>query len=72
MGGNQWEVLSGPAGSNINPLVTTGLLQANDQFPIVLETWTYVAIELNPVTGVAKLEFIDGSGLLIAEYELDL
>ena len=72
LGGNQWEVLSGPAGSNINPLVTTGLLQANDQFPIILETWTYVAIELNPVTGTAKLEFIDGGGLLIAEYELDL
>ena len=41
-------------------------------FRLFLETWTYVAIELNPVTGVAKLEFIDGSGLLIAEYELDL
>ena len=72
LGGQQWEVLAGPAGSNINPLVTTGLLEANEQFPIILETWTYVAVELNPVTGQVKLEFVDGEGLLVAEYELEL
>ena len=72
LGGRQWEVLAGPAGSNINPLVTTGLLEANEQFPIVLETWTYVSIELNPVTGETHLEFVDGEGLVVAEYELEL
>ena len=72
LGGQAWEVLAGPAGSNINPLVTTGLLEANEQFPIVLETWTYVAIELNPVTGIARLDFIDGDGLIVDSYELEL
>ena len=72
LGGQAWEVLAGPAGSNINPLVTTGLLEANEQFPIVLETWTYVAIELNPVTGIARLDFIDGDGLIVDGYELEL
>ena len=39
---------------------------------IVLETWTYVAIELNPVTGIARLDFIDGDGLIVDSYELEL
>ncbi len=72
LGGRYYEILAGPAGSNINPLVTTGLLQSNDQFPIVLETWTYVSVTLDPSDGTASIEFVDGDGAVVATRLLEL
>lgn len=72
LGGRYYEILAGPAGSNINPLVTTGLLESNDQFPIVLETWTFVAVTLDPSTGQARIEFVDRDGSIIASQVLEL
>ena len=69
-GDNQWEVLTGPAGSSINP--GAGLLNENERFPNIVRDWSYTTFEADPVAGTVLVRFVGNTGETIAENTLQL
>ncbi len=69
-GDNQWEVLSGPAGSFIN--VLGELIELDDQYQMVILEWSWTRFELDPNLGTCVVQFIGDDGSVLGEQTLPL
>lgn len=69
-GEEQWEVLTGPAGSFIN--VLGELLELDDQYHLVVLQWNWTRFELDPNLGTAFVQFIGDDGSVLGEKTLEL
>jgi alkaline phosphatase D len=69
-GDNQWEVITGPAGSSINPAAR--LMKKTERTPIVTPKHNWVLFEADPDTGSVALEFVGDDGQTLAEQTLQL
>ena len=67
---DQWEVLTGPSGSFINPLAL--LHEPDDQFVTLVSEWNYTRLDLDPNLGTCVVQFIGDDGAVLAERVLDL
>lgn len=65
-----WEVLAGPGGSPINPVVNFGVEFDAERFPIIVPGHNYVLFEADPESGEILVQFIDDNGLMIDERTL--
>ena len=70
LGGDQWEILAGPAGSFINPIVF--VTQTNDQLHRIVGEFNYTWFHADPATGVVEVEFIGDDGSTIDTITLEL
>ncbi len=66
----QWEVLTGPTGSTVNPLAT--LYPESEQYPLLVDFWNTVLIEADPGLGTMEIRFVGDDGSVMAETVLDL
>ena len=64
-GTDVWEVLAGPAGSFLNPIVET--LDDTDRFPVAFGAFNYVRFTADPGTGTIAVAWIGDDGAAIAE-----
>lgn len=76
---NIFEVLSGPGGSEINPIIkfrNGPLLRVfdvfNRQFTKILATWTYTKFTADPLKKTVDVEFIGDEGKVVWATQLDL
>lgn len=69
-GDDQWEVLTGPAGSDVNPL--GALLELDDQFQLVVLEWNWTRFELDPSLGTCLVQFIGDDGAVLGEKTLEI
>jgi len=69
-GHDLWEVLVGPSGSTVNPIVL--FRDPDDQYEIFIETWNYTRFTANPETGNMRIQWIDDKGEVLDERDLSL
>ena len=69
-GDNQWEVLTGPSGSSINPAAR--MFNENERIPIIVGQFNYTYFEANPENGNVIVKFIADDGSIISEMVLAL
>lgn len=69
-GEDQWEVLTGPAGSMIN--VLGQLCEIDDQYRMVVLEWNWTRFELDPNLGTCLVQFIGDDGAVLGEMSIDL
>jgi hypothetical protein len=67
-----WEVLAGPGGSPINPVLNFGVEFDQARFPVVLAQHNCVLFEADPDTGEVRVDFVGDSGDVIATQTLAL
>ena len=70
LAGSQWEVLSGPAGSFINPIAW--ITQPNDQLQRVVAEFNYTWFHADPATGIVEVAFVGDDGGTISSIALEL
>lgn len=70
VGDDQWEVLCGPSGSNVN--VTVHALPTNSQFSDLVKEWNATLFEADPATGRVRVRFIGATGNVLADRTLSL
>jgi len=70
LAGAQWEVLSGPAGSFINPVAY--ITQTNDQMQRVVGQFNYTWFHADPATGLVEVAFVGDDGASITSITLEL
>jgi len=69
-GHDQWEVLTGPTGSPINP--AANYFNGNERYPVFVKVYSYTYFELDPVAGTALTRFVNDSGNVVDELLLDI
>jgi phosphodiesterase/alkaline phosphatase D-like protein len=71
---NTTEIAAGPSGTRINPYMVfnSRLAFATRQFPVIIDTWTYTRVQLEPVTGQVFVQFVDDLGNVIDDRTLEL
>ena len=69
-GENQWEVITGPAGSFVN--VSALLLPVNERMPVVVTEHNWVLFEADPDAGTMSVKFIDDANQVIGEQLLTI
>lgn len=69
-GHTMFEVAAGPSGSFLNELVA--FYEASGQYHILLATWSWTLLELDPGTGLVRVAFIGDTGEVLAEETLQL
>ncbi|MBW2453984.1 MAG: alkaline phosphatase D family protein [Deltaproteobacteria bacterium] len=67
---DQWEVLTGPSGSPINP--GAGMMNPNERFPVIVKTWSYTLFTADPESGTVTVQFIGDDSAVIDEITLQL
>jgi alkaline phosphatase D len=67
---DQWEILTGPSGSSINPAVY--LFQANERYPVILGQFNYTHFEADPVAGTLLVRFVGDDGSTLDELLLEI
>jgi alkaline phosphatase D len=69
-GEDAWEVLAGPSGSFLNPIVET--LDDVDRFPVAFGAWNYTKFVADPGLGTIDVQWIGDDGTVIAERTLEV
>ncbi|MDP2307137.1 MAG: alkaline phosphatase D family protein [Pseudomonadota bacterium] len=69
-GEDAWEVLAGPGGSFLNPIVE--LLDDTDRFPVAFGAFNYVRFSADPGTGTLSVAWIGDDGAIIDEAVLEV
>jgi alkaline phosphatase D len=70
LAGDQWEILAGPAGSFINPIVF--ITQTNEQLHRIIGAFNYTWFYADPASGVIEVEFIGDDGTTIDTITIEL
>ena len=71
IGDSLWEVMAGPAGSWINPVMSLNP-PTDEQFDLFVATHTYTYFELDPDLGTVSIQYIGDSGDVVGEKQLQL
>ncbi len=71
VGAGLWEVMAGPAGSNINPMAWVAPAD-NPQYDLVIKEWNTVVLDLDPDSGEVAVSFIGDDGDVVGERLLTL
>ena len=61
-GANNWEIIVGPVGSPVLPLVSSNLIEPGDQYPHLIAKWNYVLFEADPITHNLEVQYIGNEG----------
>ncbi len=69
-GDDLWEVMAGPGGSTINPMVLVPPV-LTDQFDLLIAEWNTVLLDLDPQTGQVAVTFVNDAGDVIGERLLE-
>ena len=71
IGDSLWEVMAGPAGSWINPVMSLNP-PTDEQFNLFVATHTYTYFELDPDLGTVSIQYIGDDGSIVGEKQLQL
>jgi len=58
----QFEVITGPVGSQINSIVKFSSLQTSGPYKLLGSSWTYTLFELDPLIGQLNITLVDDTG----------
>ncbi|MCK6528253.1 alkaline phosphatase D family protein [Myxococcota bacterium] len=67
-GEGQWEVATGPGGSQINPIAL--LYPPDERFPVLVGVWNWVRFECDPGAGTVAVRFVGDDGAAVGEWML--
>ncbi len=70
IGGSVLEVITGPAGSGLNPFAS--LYSEDEQHLRWIYDWTYTRFTADPGTGLVWIEFVNNEGSTVADIEVEL